>query len=113
MMVGVREERVGATEVAAPDGQEPTTGEQAVHAGHPGAQAHAAEEEAAEAAERQREVSDLTHRVLAGAVLTLPVLFAVIAHDLFRAGWAPQELLDRLAQPVLITPLILSTVLAI
>ncbi|ODA73841.1 hypothetical protein APS67_001767 [Streptomyces sp. AVP053U2] len=31
----------------------------------------------------------MTHRVVAGALLTLPVLFAVMAHELFGTDWVP------------------------
>jgi Cu+-exporting ATPase len=98
-----------ATAEPEPGGDEPASGGHVVHAGHPGAQAQAAEAEAAEAAERQAEISDLTRRVLAGAVLTLPVLLAVMAHDLFRAGWAPEVLLNHWVQLALITPVMLYT----
>ena len=99
-----------ATAQPAPEGaEEPAAGGHAVQARHPGAEARATEAEAAETAERQAEISDLTRRVLVGAVLTLPVLFAVIAHDLFRAGWAPEVLLNHWVQLALITPVILYT----
>ncbi|WP_234307900.1 hypothetical protein [Streptomyces sp. NBRC 110035] len=39
--------------------------------------------------ERRAEITDLTHRVVAGALLTLPVLFAVMAHELFGTDWVP------------------------
>ncbi|HEX5995315.1 MAG TPA: heavy metal translocating P-type ATPase [Jiangellales bacterium] len=69
----------------------------------------AAQTEAAEAAERRAEISDLTRRVGVGALLTLPVLFAVMAHDLFRATWVPELLLDPWLQLALITPVMLYT----
>jgi Cu+-exporting ATPase len=62
----------------------------------------------AEAAERQAEITDLARRVLAGAVLTLPVLYAVMAHDLFSA-WVPPVLLNHWVQLVLITPVMFWT----
>src|SRR5437762_3436208 len=58
----------------------------------PGAQARLAEE-----AERAAEIAGLARRVLAGVVLTLPVLYAVIAHDVFRV-WAPAVLLNHWVQ---------------
>jgi Cu+-exporting ATPase len=64
----------------------------------------AAEEEAAEAAERHTEITDLTRRVIVGAVLTAPVLVAVMAHDLFHAGWVPPVLLNHWVQLALVTP---------
>lgn len=42
-----------------------------------------------EAAERGAEVRDLASRVIVGAVLTIPVLFGVMAHDFFDPGWLP------------------------
>jgi len=63
----------------------------------------------AEAAERRAEITDLARRVIAGAVLTLPVLFAVMAHDLLKAGWVPGLLLNHWVQLVLITPVMFYT----
>jgi Cu+-exporting ATPase len=62
-----------------------------------------------EAAERQAEIKDLARRVIAGAVLTLPVLFAAMAHDLFKAGWVPSVLLNHWFQFALITPVMFYT----
>ena len=64
----------------------------------------AVEAEAAQAAERRAELADLTRRVVTGAVLTAPVLFAVMASALFGASWVPGVLLDHWLQLVLITP---------
>jgi Cu+-exporting ATPase len=64
----------------------------------------AADAEAADLAERRAEIADLTRRVLVGAVLTAPVLFAVMAHEVFGADWVPGLLLNRWLQLVLITP---------
>ena len=61
-----------------------------------------------EAAERQAEIRDLAQRVIVGAVLTLPALFAVMAHDLFKAGWVP-GVLNHWVQLALITPLMFYT----
>src|SRR6266498_267803 len=69
----------------------------------------AAEVEAAQAAERRAEITDLTRRVLVGAVLTVPVLFAVMAHEVFGAGWIPELLLNRWVQLALITPVMFYT----
>ncbi len=68
----------------------------------------AAEAEAAQAAERKAEIKDLTRRVAFGAVLTAPVLFAVMA-DSFGADWVPGWLLNHWLQLVLITPVMLYT----
>ena len=64
----------------------------------------AAEVEAAQAEERHAEIADLTRRVTIGAVLTAPVLFAVMAHEVFGAGWVPSLLLNHWLQLALITP---------
>ena len=57
----------------------------------------------AETAERRAEIAELARRVIAGAVLTLPVLYAVMVHDLFGA-WVPAVLLNHWVQLALITP---------
>ena len=44
------------------------------------------------------------HETGLGAVLTVPVLFAVMAHEAFGAGWIPELLLNRWVQLALITP---------
>ena len=62
----------------------------------------------AEAAERQAEIADLARRVLAGVVLTLPVLYAAMAHDLLGA-WVPGVLLNHWVQLALITPVMFYT----
>ncbi|NUP52004.1 MAG: heavy metal translocating P-type ATPase [Catenulispora sp.] len=54
--------------------------------------------------ERRTEIRDLTRRVLVGAVLTAPVLFAVMASDLFKASWIPGWMLNHWLQLALITP---------
>ena len=74
-----------------------------------GAGPSAAEVEAAQAQERRAEIADLTRRVLVGAVLTAPVLFAVMAHEVFGAGWVPSPLLSHWLQLVLITPVMVYT----
>src|SRR6266702_4385743 len=62
----------------------------------------------AEAAERQAEIRDLARRVIVGAALTLPVLYAVMSHDVFGT-WAPTVLLNHWVQLALITPVMLYT----
>ncbi|MFG2949305.1 heavy metal translocating P-type ATPase [Streptomyces adustus] len=69
----------------------------------------AAESEAADAAERQAEIKDLTRRVGVGAVLTVPVLFAMMAHELFGATWVPGWMLNHWVQLALITPVMFYT----
>jgi Cu+-exporting ATPase len=93
---------------AAPDGEltasadgEPASddaGLAAAEAAGPGPVPHDSE-----AAERQAEIKDLARRVVVGAVLTLPVLYAVFASDVFGV-WAPPVLLNKWVQFVLITP---------
>ncbi len=62
-----------------------------------------------EAAARQAEIRDLTLRVVMGAILTAPVLFAVMASDIFDAGWMPELLMERWFQLALILPVMLYT----
>ncbi|MDN3027851.1 heavy metal translocating P-type ATPase [Streptomyces sp. S.PB5] len=69
----------------------------------------AADAEAADAAERQAEIQDLTRRVVVGTVLTAPVLFAVMAHEVFGADWVPGWMLNHWLQLALITPVMLYT----
>lgn len=45
--------------------------------------------EDAEAAERRAEITDLARRVAVGTVLTIPVLFGVMASDFFHPAWLP------------------------
>jgi len=71
--------------------------------------ASAAEVEAADMAERRAEITDLARRVVIGAILTAPVLFAVMAHEIFGADWIPALLLNHWVQLVLITPVMFYT----
>ena len=64
----------------------------------------AAEVEAAQAAERHAEIADLTRRVVVGAVLTAPVLYAVMAMPLLGMEWVPAVLVNHWVQLALITP---------
>ena len=61
-----------------------------------------------EAAERRREIRDLSRRVLVGAVLTAPVLAAVMASEFFDVR-VPDFLMNRWVQLALITPVFLYT----
>jgi Cu+-exporting ATPase len=72
-----------------------------------GGAAEAAPDEDAEAEARTAEVADLSRRVLLGALLTAPVLIAVMATDVFGATWVPEFLLDRWVQLALIAPVML------
>jgi Cu+-exporting ATPase len=71
-----------------------------VHERHPTADA----DQDPEAAARRAEVRDLSRRVLLGAVLSTPVVVAVMATDLFGATWVPDVLLNRWVQLALIAP---------
>ena len=62
-----------------------------------------------EAAARRAEIRDLSRRVAVGAILTAPVLFAVMASDVFGATWVPDFLLNHWLQLGLITPVMLYT----
>ncbi len=62
-----------------------------------------------EAAARRAEIADLSRRVLLGAVLTAPVLFAVMASDVFGASWVPDFMMNRWLQLALIAPVMLYT----
>src|SRR5205085_6334073 len=57
-----------------------------------------------EAAARRAEVADLTRRVVLGALLTLPVVVAVMATDVFGATFIPGVLMNRWVQMALIAP---------
>ena len=57
-----------------------------------------------EAAERAAEITDLTRRVVVGALLTAPVLVAVMAAELFRAAWVPEFLMNPWLQLALVAP---------
>jgi P-type Cu+ transporter len=101
----------------APGGKEPAAGTAGEPAGPragggtpaPAGGGGAADAEAAQAAERRAEITDLTRRVIVGAALTLPVLFAVMAQDLFNVGWVPGVLLNHWLQLALITPVMFYT----
>jgi Cu+-exporting ATPase len=67
------------------------------------------ETEDREAADRHAERRDLTRRLVVGAVLTAPVLFAVMISDFFDAPWLPPILLNHWFQLALITPVMFYT----
>ncbi len=58
----------------------------------------------AEAVERNAEIADLTRRLVVGAILTAPVLFAVMTDGFLHATWLPPLLLNHWLQLGLITP---------
>jgi len=62
------------------------------------------ETEDREAAERKAERADLTRRLVVGAVLTFPVVFAMMAHEFFHPDWLPQILLNPWVQLLLTAP---------
>ncbi|WP_351231349.1 heavy metal translocating P-type ATPase [Streptomyces sp. NPDC002133] len=62
----------------------------------------------AEAAERQAEIKDLSRRVIVGAVLSAPVVLAVMLHEFLGAD-VPDLLLNRWFQLALITPVMFYT----
>jgi len=68
-----------------------------------------AETEDAEAIARRAEIRDLSRRVVVGAILTAPVLFAVMATQFFNAAWVPDLLLDRWVQLAFIAPVMVYT----
>ena len=65
------------------------------------------EDEDAEAEARRVEIADLSRRVLLGALLTAPVLLAVMAEEVFGATWVPGVLTERWFQLLLIAPVML------
>jgi Cu+-exporting ATPase len=67
------------------------------------------ETEDAEAAARRAEIRDLSWRVLVGAVLTAPVVIAVMAVEVFEATWVPDLLMERWVQLALIAPVMVFT----
>jgi Cu+-exporting ATPase len=71
--------------------------------------ADAASDEDAEEAARRAEIRDLSIRVIVGTLLSLPVVFAVMAEDLFGATWVPEALMNRWVQLVLIAPVMFYT----
>jgi Cu+-exporting ATPase len=62
------------------------------------------ETEDRESAARVTERRELARRLIIAAVLSLPVVFSVMAHDLFGVTWIPSILLNRWFQLALITP---------
>jgi len=62
-----------------------------------------------EAAERRREVRDLGRRVVVGALLTLPVVVAVMGSEVLRADWVPDVLVNPWLQFGLSVPVFFYT----
>jgi P-type Cu+ transporter len=65
--------------------------------------------EDSQTAERRAEIADLARRVAVGAVLTIPVLFGVMAKDFFHPGWLPGILTNPWFGLATITPVYLYT----
>jgi Cu+-exporting ATPase len=68
-----------------------------------------ADAEETQAAERRGEIGDLTRRVIVGALLTAPVLFAVMAQSFGGSSWIPAALLNHWLQLGLIAPVMFYT----
>ncbi|MEX2556098.1 MAG: heavy metal translocating P-type ATPase [Actinomycetota bacterium] len=68
-----------------------------------------AETEDAEALARRTEIADLSRRVVFGAILTAPVLAAVMAVEFFDVTWVPEWLMNRWAQLAFIAPVMAYT----
>jgi P-type Cu+ transporter len=100
-------EPAGKAEPGHPDGRPAATAD--MPAEPPAGDIEAASGQDAEAAERRAEIADLARRVVVGVVLTAPVLFAVMAHEVFGAAWVPGVLLNRWVQLALITPVMFYT----
>ncbi|MGH2656558.1 MAG: heavy metal translocating P-type ATPase [Actinomycetota bacterium] len=69
--------------------------------------AEAGEDE--EAAERRREIRDLGRRVIVGALLTLPVVVAVMGSEVLQADWVPVALMNPWLQLGLTVPVFVYT----
>jgi Cu+-exporting ATPase len=68
-----------------------------------------AETEDAEEIARRAEIRDLSRRVVVGAILTAPVLFAAMATQFFNVAWVPDFLLNRWVQLAFIAPVMVYT----
>jgi len=68
------------------------------------AESSAAEAERRESADRQAEIRDLSRRVAIGAVLTLPIVVAIMASEFLSAAWVPAFMLNHWFQLALIAP---------
>ena len=86
----------------------PAAGHEHTAAPTPPAQG-AAPDASEEDAERAAEIRDLVRRLVIGAALTAPVLFAVMASELFRVTWVPEFLMNPWLQLALITPVMFYT----
>ncbi len=62
------------------------------------------ETEVRESTAKTSERRELSRRLIIAAILTLPVFFAVMAHDLFNVTWIPSVMLNHWFQLGFITP---------
>jgi len=67
----------------------------------------------ADAVARREEIRDLSRRVIVGAILTAPVLVAVMADQFLDVTWVPDVLLNRWVQLAFIAPVMVYTGLPI
>jgi Cu+-exporting ATPase len=100
-------ESAGGPDLDRPDSQPAAAAE--ATAAPPAGDIQAVAEKDTEEAERRAEITDLARRIIVGAVLTAPVLFAVMAHEVFGASWVPGVLLNHWVQLALITPVMFYT----
>ncbi|RPF28247.1 Cu+-exporting ATPase [Georgenia muralis] len=63
----------------------------------------------AEERERAAEIADLGRRVVIGSILSAPVVFAVMAMEVFGATWVPEIFMNRWFQLALIAPVFFYT----
>jgi Cu+-exporting ATPase len=68
-----------------------------------------AQTEDGETIARRAEIRDLSRRLAIGAILTTPVLVAVMATDFFDAAWVPTWLMEPWVQLALIAPVMFYT----
>ncbi|HWC33103.1 MAG TPA: cupredoxin domain-containing protein, partial [Actinomycetota bacterium] len=72
--------------------------------------ADASEDRGDEEAEARRgEISDLSRRVIVGALLTAPVVVAVMGKEFLRADWVPEILMSPWLQLALVAPVMAYT----
>ncbi|MBX3308958.1 MAG: heavy metal translocating P-type ATPase [Cryobacterium sp.] len=62
-----------------------------------------------EVRERAAESADLKRRVILGAILSIPIVFAVMSVEVFGAAWIPDLLINRWFQLALVTPVMFYT----
>lgn len=105
MVSGVLRVQGEAPAPMTPAGPAEAAGDRPVEAAEAGF-ADAADEEQAE---RAAEIRDLTRRLAVGALLTAPVLLAVMATELLGATWVPEFLMNPWVQLLLVAPVMFYT----